>query len=150
MHLLPAGSTRAGYPFQLPAIHSCQSNKGFLLQGVVQRMGTELQHRHPCCKRERPPDIKTIKMGTGSGNWRKNSLWGNFHPITFLLASTREQTGKAEGAGGQHLRGNHDSMGLPTFCCSRIACPMYPSALSWGLEPAELCWRMPVVGTRVH
>lgn len=35
-HLLPPGSARTGYPFQLPVIHPCQSNKGCVLQGLVQ------------------------------------------------------------------------------------------------------------------
>lgn len=80
-------SARTGYPFQLPVVHSCQSNKSCVLQGVV--LSTALGHITSiitlAASRRDDQKIKPIPlvMATqpkvlGIRNWRRNSLLGEF------------------------------------------------------------------------
>lgn len=69
-HLLPPGSARTGYPFQLPVVHPCQSNKGCVLQGLVQSTVLDTA----------PAPSPLLHTGEvlGIWNWRRNSLLGEF------------------------------------------------------------------------
>lgn len=83
--LPPVLSARTGYSFQLPVVHPCQSNKGGVLQGVVQ--GTALGHSTIILAASRRDDqkIKPIPLVMamqpevlGIWNRRRNSLLGEF------------------------------------------------------------------------
>lgn len=86
-HLLPSGPARTGYSFQLPVAHPCQSNKGCVLQGVVQStvLGRSTSTITLAARRREDQKIKPILlvMATqpevlGIWNWRRNSLLGEF------------------------------------------------------------------------
>lgn len=85
--LLPPGSARTGYPFQLPVVHSCQSNKGCVLQRVVQStaLGHSTSINTLAASRREEQKIKpiTLVIATqpkvlGTQKWRRNSLLGEF------------------------------------------------------------------------
>ena len=107
--------------------------------------GIQHQHRHPCCKQEGPPANQDHTGGYGHvakgiRDWEleeEQSVGGISipSPSSWQAPGNRQarQTELAAGIYGETAI----ALGLPTFCCSRTACPTYAPALSWGLEPAE-------------
>lgn len=156
--LLPPGSARTGYPFQLPVVHSCQSNKGSVLQGVVQ--STEPGHSTSiitlAASRRDDQKIKPIPLGHGhaakgigdSELKEEQSVRGISIPSPSSWQAPRNrqarQTELAAGIYGETVR----APGLPMFRCSRTARPTHAPAVSGGeilLRSVTLCWRMAVV-----
>lgn len=156
-HLLPPGSARTGYAFQLPVVHSFQSNKGCVLQGVVQ--STALGHSTSiitlAASRRDNQKIKPTLMAMatqtkllGIRNWRRNSLLGEFPSHHLLPGKHWEQTGKADGAGSWHLRRNRESTGAANVSLLEDCTGNTHPCCIWGeilQRSVSLCWRMAVV-----
>lgn len=153
------------FPAQLPAIHTCQSSKGCVLQGVVgstvlvtaaatssllQAGGTArnsglywwVAPRWVSPGALQPPKLWPCSLK----NWEleeEQSAGGISIPY---LPPGKHPGAERQGKQSWHLRGNRDSTGAAKTLLLEEHVPNLPCFGGWSLQRnIRMCWRMPAV-----